>query len=455
MDYDQIIKNGKVVLADQVSLISIGIKNGKIAALGDDLGSATEIIDANGMYVLPGVVDAHVHLCEPGRTNWEGFETGTKALAAGGTTCYVDMPLNNLPATVDGDTISLKKEAALQKNFVDYALYGGLVPDNVSKLCEMKEAGAVAYKCFVASCGSGIRGDFKNVDDYALYQGMRELASLGQTLSIHCENAAICDGLAQDAQKAGKKDMRAYLDSRPIFAEVEAVRRVLYLGKVTGCKLHFVHLSCAEAVEEVLRAKQEGMSVTIETCPHYLCLTDEDCIRVGADAKCSPPIRSKECTDKMWKEVFDGHIDIITSDHSPCPMDMKENEENDIFQAWGGLSSCQNVLDLMFDEAVQKRGLPVYTLMQLLSKHPADIFGLKDKGEIAVGKDADLVFLNPNDPYVLKTEDLYYKNKHSVYVGQTIGCQVKKTFVRGHLVYDREQGIIGEAIGQFVARDSH
>lgn len=452
MDYDIVIKNGRVVLPDQVLSIEIGIKDGKIAALGEKLGPAPENIDADGMYVLPGVVDAHVHLCEPGRTDWEGFETGTKALAAGGTTCYVDMPLNNLPATTDRDTFVRKKRTAEGKNYVDYALYGGLVPHNLGKLNGQAEEGAAAFKCFVASCGSDVPGDFQNVDDYVLYKGMKELAQLGQTLSIHCENAAICDGLAHDACSLGKKDMRSYLDSRPIFAEVEAVRRVLYLGTATGCRLHFVHLSCAEAVDEVLQAKASGMPVTIETCPHYLCLTDEDCIRIGADAKCSPPIRNRECADRMWERVFSGKIDILASDHSPCPFEMKENGEQNIFQAWGGLSACQNTLDLMFDEAVQKRGLSVCALMRMLSANPANIFGLKEKGGILPGKDADLVLLQPNAPYVLQREDLFYRHKHSVYEGRTIGCQVKRTFVRGRLVYDREKGIVGSALGKFIGR---
>lgn len=452
MVYDKIIKNGRVVLPDQVLSIEIGIKDGKIAALGEKLGQAAEEIDALGMYVLPGVVDAHVHLCEPGRTDWEGFVTGTKALAAGGTTCYVDMPLNNLPATIDGETARLKKQSAEGKNYVDYALYGGLVPHNLGKLHELSEEGAAAYKCFVASCGSGVPGDFKNVDDYALYMGMKELAGLGQTLSIHCENAAVCDGLAYEAQKNGKKDMRAYLDSRPVFAEVEAVRRVLYFGKVTGCRLHFVHLSCAEAVDEVLREKASGMPVTIETCPHYLCLTDEDCIRIGADAKCSPPIRSRECVEKMWEKVFSGEIDVLASDHSPCPFEMKENDGQDMFLAWGGLSACQNTLDLMFDEAVQKRGLSVCALMRMLSTNPARIFGLKNKGGILPGKDADLVFLDPDHSYTLCPDDLYYRHKHSVYVGRTIGCQVNRTYVHGRLVYDREKGIVGKALGKFTGR---
>lgn len=452
MSYDVVIKNGKVVLPNEVMKIEIGIKDGKIAAMGQELCGSENIVDAEGMYVLPGVIDAHVHLCEPGRTVWEGFETGTKALAAGGTTCYVDMPLNNLPATTDGDTANIKLESAKGKNYVDYALYGGLMPNNLEKLHELDEAGVVAYKCFVSTCGFNVPGDFKNIDDYVLYKGMLELKRLNQTLSIHCENAIVCDRLAEDAINAGKKDMEAYMDSRPIFAEVEAVKRVLYFGKVTGCKLHFVHLSCAEAIEEVIKAKKDGMKVTVESCPHYLALTREDCIDLGGVAKCSPPVRSKAETEKLWEQLKKGNIDILTSDHSPCPPDMKENPDNDMFKVWGGMSSCQNILDIMFDEAVQKRGMCVCQLMKVLATNPAKIFGLKNKGEIAIGKDADIVLLKPNSPYVLKSEYLQYKHKHSPYVNKEIGCQVIKTLVRGNIVYDKEQGIEGPAIGEHVKK---
>lgn len=454
MSYDKIIKNGTVVLYDRTAQVDIGIKDGKIAAIAETLCGGEEI-DAQGMYVLPGAVDAHVHLCEPGRTEWEGFETGTRALAKGGTTCYVDMPLNNLPATIDGETAKIKLEAAKDKNYVDYALYGGLVPHNLGKLHELHEAGVTAYKCFVSTCGFGVAGDFKDVNDYALYKGMLELKELGQTLSIHCENALVCDLLAEEAQKNGKTDMDAYMDSRPIFAEVEAVRRVLYFGQVTGCKLHFVHLSCAEAVAEVIKAKNEGMDVTIESCPHYLNLSREICVeKLGPIGKCSPPIRCKAETEKLWEEVLKGHVDILTSDHSPCPPSMKHNEEQNMFQAWGGLSACQNVLDMMFDEAVQKRGMCACDLMKLLSYNPSKIFGLSSKGEIAFGKDADIVLLKPDSPYVLKAEDLEYRHKHSPYIGNEIGCQIMKTLVRGIVVYDKDCGFSDQPVGRFVRKDA-
>lgn len=452
MNYDIVIKNGKVVLPDKVIKIEVAIKDGKICDIGNGLNNSKNFVDAEGMYVLPGVIDAHVHLCEPGRTEWEGFETGTKAMASGGTTCYIDMPLNNLPATIDKDTANIKLKSASGKSYVDYALYGGLMPNNIDKLSELNDIGVVAYKCFISTCGFDVPGDFKNIDDYILYKGMLELKRLNQTLSIHCENAIICDRLAEDEKNKGKKDMNAYMDSRPIFAEVEAVKRVLYFGKVTGCNLHFVHLSSSEAVEEVIKAKKDGMNVSVESCPHYLCLTRDECVELGGVAKCSPPVRNKVEVEKLWEHLKNGDIDILTSDHSPCPPSMKSNEENDMFKVWGGMSACQNVLDIMFDEAVQKRGMNVIDLMKILATNPAKIFGLKNKGEISIGKDADIVLLKPNSPYILKSQNLQYKHKHSPYVGRKIGCQIMKTFVRGNLIYENDMGFIEEPVGKYIKK---
>ncbi|MCL2163326.1 MAG: allantoinase AllB [Oscillospiraceae bacterium] len=450
-----VIINGKVSLPDQVMETQIGVKNEKFAGIGFDLAEGNCTVDAKGMFVLPGVVDAHVHLCEPGRTEWEGFVTGTKAMAAGGVTCYVDMPLNNLPATIDRETILIKLAHANGKNYVDYALYGGVVPHNLGRLYELDREGVAAYKCFMSTCGFGVPGDFKNIDDFELYKAMLELKELGQTLSIHCENAVICDGLALEAQDGGRTGVDAYVDSRPIFAEVEAVKRALYLGKVTECKLHFVHLSCAESVHEVYNARREGMDVTIESCPHYLNLNrDIFAKKLGAMGKCAPPLRDSADTEKMWDALISGQIDILASDHSPCPLGMKDPPDGDIFKAWGGLSSCQNTLDIMFDEGVQKRGMCVTKLMKVMASNPAGIFGMKNKGEIALGKDADIVLLEPDSSYILKSEDLYYRHRFSPYVGKEIGCRVMKTFVRGHLVYDRSIGIIGAPIGQYIKKSN-
>ncbi|WP_342514416.1 allantoinase AllB [Sporosarcina sp. FSL K6-1522] len=451
MKYDLIIKGGQVVFRDDVRHVDIAIKNGKISAIAEMIeDTATDIINAEGQYVMPGMIDTHVHICEPGRTEWEGFVTGTKALAAGGTTSYVDMPLNALPATVNRGALRSKLEAATGKNYVDYALYGGLVPSNLENLAELSDEGVVAFKCFMSTCGSDVPDDFVNVDDYTLYAGMKKLAELGHMLSIHAENALITDRLGEEMVKQGKITATDYVASRPIFTEVEAVKRALFLAKETGCKLHFVHISTEEAVEEITKARNEGQDVTVESCPHYFTITTAQFEEIGPVAKCSPPLRNEEEQEKLWNKLIEGKIDMLTSDHSPCPPEMKHSDTNNIFEVWGGITGCQNNVDLMFDEAVLKRNVPVTDFVRMIATNPAERFNMPAKGEIAIAKDADIILVDANQSYVVKKEDLYYRHQHSPYIGREIQCRVTKTFVRGHLVFDLAQGIVGQPVGQFV-----
>lgn len=449
--YDLMIKGGQVVFRDEVKRADVAVKDGKISAIGEKLdGLATQTIDANGQYVMPGMIDTHVHICEPGRTEWEGFVTGTKALAAGGTTSYVDMPLNALPATTTKQALEQKIAIAEDKNYVDYALYGGLVPGNLEHLKDLSDGGVVAFKCFMSTCGSDLPDDFKNVDDYTLYKGMQQLAKLGHVLSIHAENPQITDALAAEKLREGKTSARDYCESRPEFTEVDAVKRAILIAKETGCKLHFVHISTKEAVDEITKARHAGQDVTVESCPHYFTLTVDDFEKIGPVAKCSPPLRSKEEQDKLWDVLKEGKVDMITSDHSPCPPSMKHSDTNNVFEVWGGITGCQNNVDLMFDEAVLKRGVSVPDFVKMIATQPAKRFNLPTKGEIAVGKDADIILVDSEQSYIVKAEDFYYRHKHSPYEGRKIDCRVTKTIVRGHLVFDLEQGILGDPIGRLV-----
>lgn len=448
MGFDAVIKNGNVVLRDGVYNVDIGIKNGKIASIAEEITEqANEVIDAKGQYVMPGMIDTHVHISEPGRTEWEGFETGSKALAAGGTTSYVEMPLNAIPATINKETLDLKLEAAKSQNYVDYAFYGGLVPENINQLEELVDAGVPAFKCFMSAITAEVPGDFVNVDDYALYKGMQKLAELDQILCIHAENPTITAKLADEMVREGRTTAMDYVDSRPIFTEVEAVQRALLFAKETGCKLHFVHISTSEAIQKILEARRDGVDVTVESCTHYFALTAEDVEEIGPRAKCQPPLRKAKDQARLWDELMAGNIDWLTSDHSPCTEDLKQGN---IFDAWGGISGAQNNVDIMFDLAVKKRGLPVQKFVDLIATTPAERFNLPNKGEIAVSKDADIILVDPNSSYTLNREDLYYKNKHSAYEGRNIDCRVTKTIVRGNVVYDLEQGIVGEPIGKLM-----
>ncbi|WP_433735782.1 allantoinase AllB [Pseudomonas putida] len=446
---DTIIRNARLVLRDTVVQGDLGIRAGKIAVLADRIDeSCVNSIDAGGQYVMPGMVDVHMHISEPGRTEWEGYKTGSEAMAAGGTTCFVDMPLNTIPATTDIASLNLKIEAAEDKCHVDFALMGGLVPWNLADLKALSEAGVAAYKCFVATCGSGKPGDFKNVNDFELYQGMQILAETGDLLVIHCENAALTDGLGAKAKAEGKTKVSDYVASRPVFTEVEAVQRVLLLARETGCRVHIAHNSCPEAVDAIQRAIADGVDASVESCPHYFLLATEELDAIGPRAKCSPPIRDYANQARMWEYLSAGKIDILGSDHSPCTFDLKDKDN--AFEAWGGLSACQNSVDAMFDAAVLQRGLSPSLLGRVLATNPAKRFGLSHKGEIAVGMDADLVFIDTTQSYTVRAEDLYYKNKHSAYEGRHIGCRVTRTLLRGEPIFELGKGVLPGASGQLI-----
>jgi allantoinase len=368
-------------------------------------------------------------------------------MAAGGTTSYVEMPLNALPATINKEALDLKLEAAKNQNYVDYGFYGGLVPENLDKLQELHDAGVLAFKCFLSDITSDVPGDFIHVDDYTMYKGMQKIAEFGGILCIHAENPSVTKKLTEEMVREGRTSPKDYPDSRPIFTEVDAVQRAILFAKETGCKLHLVHISTSEAIQVILKAKQEGVDVTVESCPHYFAFTAEEVPEIGPRAKCQPPIRKAKDQEKLWQELLEGNIDWLTSDHSPCTEDLKQGN---FFEAWGGISGVQNNVDLMFDLAVKQRGLAIEKFVDMIAYNPSQRFNLPYKGEIAVTKDADIILVDPNQSYVVKREDLYYKNKHSAYEGRTINCRVTKTIVRGNIVFDLEQGIIGEPKGKLL-----
>lgn len=453
MKYDLLIKNGHVILDEGEQEVEVAVKDGKIAAIGHDLGDAEKVIDAKGQVVAPGMVDAHVHITEPGggyRDEWEGYETGLKGAAKGGVTTIVEMPLNQVPATTDRASIQEKFDAGKGKLSADVASYGGLVPYNLDGgIQELDEEGVVAYKAFLATCGDrSIDGDFENVDDYSLYEGMKQIAKTGKILSVHAENADITDRLGEIAYKNGEKSMAAYVDSRPVFTEVEPIRKLILFAKETGCRLHIVHVACEEGVDEVIKAQQEGVDVTCETCTHYLYFYKEELDDIGPVVKCSPPIREESRLPGMWERVINGDINFVTSDHSPSTPDLKDTDN--AFEAWGGIAGIQNNVDILFDEGVQKRDLSLKRFAEIIATEPAKRFGLDNKGSIAVGKDADFVFIKPESSYTLQAEDLEYRNKLSPYVGRTINAQVAKTILRGEETYSLEDGVSNDFRGEFI-----
>lgn len=453
MQNDLVIKNGLVLLENGGVSTDVGVKDGKIHMMGENL-EGDQVIDATGLIVSPGMVDAHVHITDPGggyRDEWEGYVTGTSASAKGGVTSFMEMPLNQVPATVDEETLNIKYQAGENKLKVDVGSFGGLVPFNLEGgIQELDEGGVAGYKCFLGSCGDpSIPGDFQNVDDYTLYEGMRQIAKTGKVLAIHSENAPITDKLGEIATANGATTMKEYVATRPAFTEVEAIRKAILMAKVTGCRLHIVHVACKEGVEEVMKAREEGVDVTCETCLHYLYFATEELDDIGPVVKCSPPIREQKQQEALWEHVQAGHIRFVTSDHSPCTPDLKET---DAMNAWGGISGLQNDVDVLFDEAVQKRGMSYKHFAQIIASNPADLYNLDQKGRISIGKDADFVLIQPQSPYTLEAEDLEYRNKISPYIGREIGAQVYQTILRGQTIYSQDAGVSSEFTGKFVKK---
>lgn len=449
MEYTLVITNGQVVMPDAVITTDLAIQDGKIAAIGTGLTQrAKQVLDAQGQMVLPGMIDDHVHINEPGRSNWEDYHTGSQALAAGGTTTMLVMPLNALPARTTQTEFDRQAKIAATQSYVDYGLYGGLVPGNVDEISKMAESGAMGYKAFMATTGSDEPGDFKNVDDFQLLSGMRAIAKTGLPILVHAENAAITDGLAAEKIAQGKTTIQDYVDSRSPFVEIEAVRRAIYLAEQTGVRLHFVHLSTPEAVEAVVNARRSGLKVTCETCPHYLILDREQFEKIGPLAKCSPALRDKSIVSRLWEKVAAGDVDTIGSDHSPAPLSMKQSATHNIFDIWGGISGCQNNVDLLYDRFVTQRGLPATEFARLTAENPAKIFGLTNKGKLQVGYDADITLLDLNQSYVLSKNDMYYKNKISAYEGFQINDRVTTTILRGQIIYTLDDGFVGQPTGK-------
>lgn len=455
MSYDLVIKNGLVILESGEVKTDIGVKKGLIAAIGTDLGEAQKVIDATDLVVSPGMIDAHVHITDPGggyRDFWEGYVTGTAACAKGGVTSFMEMPLNQVPATVDGKSLEIKYKAGIGKLKSDVASFGGLVPFNLEKgIEELNDGGVAAYKCFMATCGDrSIDGDFMNVDDYSLYEGMKQVAKTGKVLAIHAENAAITDKLGDLAYKNGATTLKEYVESRPVFTEVEPIQRAILFAKETGCRIHICHVACPEGVEEVTKAKAAGVDVTCETCTHYLYFDTDELDAIGPIVKCSPPIRDKENQKGMWQKMLTGEIDFVTSDHSPCTPDLKDKAN--AFEAWGGISGVQNNVDVLYDEGVQKRGMTLKQFADIIATNPADRYNLNQKGRISIGKDADFVLIKPYASYTLTAEDLEYRNKISPYIGREIGAQVVQTILRGISIYDQASGVSEEFIGSFIKK---
>jgi allantoinase len=420
---DLLIRGGTVVLPGVFGVAAdVAVTDGLVEAIGPDLPGGREEVDARGLHVLPGVIDAHVHFNEPGRTDWEGWATGTRALAAGGATACIEMPLNAHPPTVDAAAFDAKLEAATASALVDFALWGGLVPGEVDRLDELAERGVVGFKAFM--CDSGIE-DFPAVDDDTLAAGMERAAALALPVAVHAERPA------RLREPAGTT-WRDFVASRPVEAELEAIETALALADRTGCSLHVVHVSTGEGVSLVARARERGVDATCETCPHYLTLTEDDLEALGTRAKCAPPLRPAAEREALWQNLLAGRIAFVASDHSPCPPAMKAG---DFVAAWGGIAGCQSLLALLLDAG----RLPVQTVATLTSSAPAARFRLP-KGRLEPGADADLLLVDLRERHALELHD---RHRLSPFAGRALRGRVVRTLVRGATVF-RDGRIVAE-----------
>lgn len=436
-DADLIVRGGTVVTSTDVFVSDVAVNDGQISAVGPGLAlSAEEEIDATSLHVFPGGIDSHVHFNDPGRIEWETIKCGSAALAAGGCTTFIDMPLNNLPVTIDGAAFDLKLEAAQRSSLVDFGLWGGLVPGNLDRLDELAERGVMGFKAFM--CPSGI-DEFPAAEERTLREGMKRIAQLDSVLLVHAEDPAI---LESHARLAAGTTWQDFVRSRPPEAELQAIFLATGIARETECRLHVVHVSTARGAELIAEAQARGTDVTGETCPHYLLYVEEDLERLGGAGKCAPPVRTKEDRYQLWRALLEGRLSMVVSDHSPSTLDLKQGD--DFVRIWGGIAGCQSTRQLLL-----AKGMGPSTVAAITATNVAERFDLTSKGQIAVGFDADLWLADLSHEDVVRREDLLYRNQFSAHEGQPIRGRTVRTLVRGQTVF-ADGKPVGKPAGRFI-----
>jgi allantoinase len=397
-----------------------------------DLPTTAHVVDFGEHALLPGLVDTHVHINEPGRTEWEGFATATRAAAAGGFTTLVDMPLNCLPETTTVAALELKRVAAAGQCVVDWAAWGGAVADNQSHILPLARAGVPGFKCFLIYPGCD---GFTMIDREQLERVLPSIAESGLPLLVHAELAGPIDAAATNLRDADWRKFSTYLASRPDEAELEAIRLMICLSRRYGVRIHIVHLATAQALKELSAARAEGLPITAEACPHHLHFAAEDIADGATLLKCTPPIRSRANREALWQGLREGAIDMIATDHSPCPPEMKRLDEGRFDLAWGGIASLSVALPVVWTDAL-RRGFGLEDIARWMSAKPAALAGFSDRaGALAAGHKADFVVFDPEAEFVVTPENLHYRHAISPYLGETLRGVVEATYLRGEPVY--------------------
>jgi allantoinase len=430
------IRSKRVVTPQGVRAATVHLRNGVIGSIAgyNDLPSGKHVYDAGESIVMPGLVDTHVHINEPGRTDWEGFETATRAAAAGGVTTLIDMPLNSIPATTTTAALQTKQEAARNKCWVNVGFWGGVVPGNAGELRALHRAGTFGFKCFLVPSGVP---EFANVGEDDLRAALPELAALDAPLLVHAELPGPIEEANRKLAKADPRKYKTWLLSRPPEAETKAVEMMIRLAREFNARVHIVHVSSQLSVPLIRRAKKEGIRISAETCPHYLFFASGSIPNNRTEYKCAPPIRDAQNNRKLWAALGKGPIDFIASDHSSSPPAMKHLDTGEFFKAWGGISSLQLGLPAIWTK-MKQGNTSLKHLVRWMSSGPAQLAGLeKHKGAIVIGYDADIVVWNPEKRFVVAPKMLQHRHKLTPYTNHTLRGVIEATFLRGEMIYGR------------------
>ena len=441
-----LIRSQRVVLPDGVRPATIRVQNGRITGIDQYSGApANGAIDAGTAVVMPGLVDTHVHVNDPGRADWEGFETATLSAAAGGITTLVDMPLNSIPATTTAAALEAKRQAAAGRCRVDVGFWGGVVPGNAGDIEALAHAGVLGFKCFLSPSGVA---EFEHVGEADLREALPIVAKTGLPLLVHAEMPAL---LREPDPRADPRRYATWLDSRPATAEQAAIDLLIELCERTSARVHIVHLASADALASIGGARARRLPLTVETCPHYLTFAAEDVADGDTALKCAPPIREGEHRERLWAALSGGSIDLIATDHSPAPAALKHIEDGDFLAAWGGIASLQIALPVVWSGAAARR-IPIHRLAEWMAAAPARLAGLGGrKGIIAPGYDADFVIFDPDREMIVDSSRLYHRHPVTPYDGARLRGVVMATMLGGEIVFDHGE-CAGPATGRLISR---
>jgi allantoinase len=427
--FDLIFRAPRVITAAGEVARCVGVSDGTIVAI-EPLQAALEgerVVElGDDVVLLPGLVDTHVHVNEPGRTEWEGFATATQAAAAGGVTTILDMPLNSIPPTVDVAALEVKRKAAEGQVHVDVGFWGGAIPGNSAELRGLHDAGVFGFKCFLLHSGVD---EFPHLEPDELEEDLHLIRSFGALMIVHAEDSTAIDR----APSAHGESYATYLASRPRGAENVAIAHVIEAARWTGARVHILHLSSSDAIPMIRSARRDGVQISVETCPHYLFFTAEEVLDGSTQYKCCPPIREADNRELLWRGLADGDVDCIVSDHSPCTAELKRLSIGDFGVAWGGIAGLQVGLSAIWTEA-RRRGFSLCDVVRWMAERPAALAGLNRKGHVALGYDADFAVFAPDDAWLVDAFKLRHKNPVTPYAGRPLAGVVRSTWLRGEEV---------------------